>query len=296
MSSLLSDPVVVRALATIALLALVAGLRFVTFRLIRRRADILHEDQRRKLFYVRSALSAILVVGLLSIWLGQLQNLLLSLTAVTLAIVIATKELLLCISGFVLRAGSGLFSIGDWIEIGDFRGEVTDHSLLSTTILEVESPAHGHGYSGRSLVLPNSLFLLHPVRNENFARNYALHRFTVTVEPGIHVGKALACIQEKAELASRPFLEVASRYNTLIERKLGVDMQGPEPIVSINTTDLGNLQFQVLLFCPTREAQKLENAITAEFLDAVGDDTIPRIAAPPLGQASGNKVDAATGV
>lgn len=275
MDGLFQDPLVLRIIATALLVLLVVVLRIVSFRLIRQRADILNEDQRRRLFYARSALSLLLVVGLLTIWLGQLQNLLLSLTAVTVAIVIATKELLMCISGFVLRAGSGLFSVGDWIEVNGIRGEVTDHDLLSTTLLELEPPNHGHGYSGRSLVLPNSVFLLHPVRNENFARNYTMHRFDLTLEPGVDVGKALNWLEDKARALSEPFQDVARRYNAMIERKLGVDMHGPDAMISVGTTDLGKIRFQVLLFCPTGEAFGLQKSITAAFLDAVDSDAIP---------------------
>ena len=66
----------------------------------------------------------------------------------------------------------------------------------------------------------------------------------------------------------------------MIERMLGVDMQGPGVIVSVNTTDLGNVQFQVLLSCPTQGAFVLERTITTEFLDAVGSEAIPGRRAP----------------
>ena len=275
MTTVFDDPVITRVLVTVALLLLIAALRLLLFRLIRRGADVLEDDQRRRLFYARSALSALLIVGLLVIWLGQLQNLLLSLTAVTVAIVIATKELLMCISGFVLRTGAGVFSIGDWIEVDGIRGEVTDHNLLSTTLLELESPSHGDGYSGRSIVLPNSIFLNHPVRNENFAQSFALHSFTITLEPRIEVAKALGWLKEKSGQLCEAFQDAAKRNNAMIEKKLGVDIQGPEAAISVATTDLGRTAFHISLFCPKEQIFALEQSITAEFLDAVGTDSIP---------------------
>ncbi|TQV83765.1 mechanosensitive ion channel domain-containing protein [Denitrobaculum tricleocarpae] len=275
MTTLLNDPLIVRGLVTVALLLLVAALRLLLFRLIRRGADVLQEDQRRQLFYTRSALSALLVIGLLVIWLGQLQNLLLSLTAVTVAIVIATKELLMCISGFVLRTGASVFSIGDRVEVDGIRGEVTDHSVLSTTLLELAPASQGDGYSGRTVVLPNSVFLQHPVRNENFSPSFALHSFDITLETRVNVAMALHWLQTKSDQLCEPFLEAAKRSNAMAEKKLGVDIQGPEASISLGTSDLGRTVFRISLFCPKKEVFALEKLITAGFLDAIGSDVIP---------------------
>lgn len=275
MGDLLRDPLVVRALATIALIIVVAALRYLGRRVIRGKADILDEGQRQKLFYMRSALGAVLIIGLLFIWLGQLQNLLLSLTAVVVAIAIATKELLMCIGGFFLRAGAGLFSVGDWIEVNGVRGEVTDHSLLSTSLLELEPTSDGHDYSGRSLEVPNSLFLTNPVRNENFARNYALHRFSITTEQGIEVRTALSWLTNRSKELCAPFEDVARRYNSMIERKLGVDMRGPDAVVGVRTTELGKVQFQLLVFCPTSEVSNIELTMMSELLDLLGTGSLP---------------------
>jgi small-conductance mechanosensitive channel len=257
------------AVAT-ALLAVIAFAgRELALRIIRRGRHVLSEQQRRRMFYARGAFNMLFAVGLVAIWLAQLQSLLLSLTAVIVAVVIATKELILCISGFVLRAGARLYSVGDWIEVNGIRGEVVEHSVLSTTLLELEPPVNGHVYTGRSVVLPNSLLLLHPVRNENFARNYVLHRFMLTVGPGVDAQAARAWLQQRSAELCRPFAEVARRYNALLERKLGVGMPGPAPVIVVSTTDLGNVQFNIMLFCPTGRSLELEQALTTEFLGRV---------------------------
>jgi small-conductance mechanosensitive channel len=269
----LSDEALIRIALTLAVVGLVLALRHFATRFIRKGADILDEGQRKRLFYSRSALNLLLAVALLIIWLGQLQNLVLSLTAVTVAIVIATKELLMCLSGFLLRTGSHAFAVGDWVEVAGIRGEVTDHNLLSTTLLEIHDPGHGHRYTGRSLVIPNSLFLTTPVRNENFARNYCIHDFSIHTAAELDPSKAVAWLEEEARRSCRPFEEVSRRYNAMIDRKLGVDVPGPDPEVTLRTTDLGHFEFEVLIFCPTREAAKLERQITLQFLDktAKGD-------------------------
>jgi small-conductance mechanosensitive channel len=271
LEALISNEALVRLALSLVVVGLIFAVRRLATRWIRAGADILDEEQRKRLFYLRSALNLLLAVSLFVIWLGQLQNLVLSLTAVTVAIVIATKELLMCLSGFLVRTGSRAFSVGDWIEVNGIRGEVTDHNLLSTSLLEVHDPDHGHRYTGRSLIIPNSVFLTNPVRNENFARNYSILDFSITLPKPALPGPATEWLQERTVQACKPFEDVSRRYNATIDRKLGVDVPGPEPRITVKTSDLSLLCFEVLLFCPTREAWALEQEVTLAFLEKVAE-------------------------
>jgi hypothetical protein len=255
--TLLAGPLVRPVLYSLAVVASFSALRLLALRLVRGRASVLSDDQRRRMFVARVVSNAGIAVGLAAIWAVQIQDFVLSLTAVLVAVVIATKELILCLSGFVLRTGAGSFGLGDWVE---------DFSVLSTTLLELETPVNGHGYTGRTLTIPNSVFLTTPVRNENFARNYVVHRFSLTAAPGLDPAAAKSWIETRAAELGLPFADVARRYNALIERKLGVRIPGPGPTVIVSTTDLGNVQFGVVLFCPTARAVETEQTLTTEFL------------------------------
>jgi len=276
------DELLARALASFLLILGMVLLRRAGRRLIRRDAELLSESQRRQLFYLRMGTNLLLAVGLGAIWLSEIQSMALSVTAVLVAIVIATKELLMCLAGFLVRTGSRSFSVGDWIEVNGVRGEVIDYSPLSTGLLELEGEVNGHAYTGRTVTIPNAWYLSHPVVNETFAKNYALHRFAITLEPSIDLASAREALREIAERLGQPHPEVASRYNALIERKMGADLPGPEPEVTVTTTDLCKVRFSVLLFCPTRQAVSIESEITAEFLQLVLSG---RLAANPAAES-----------
>lgn len=106
----------------------------------------------------------------------------LSLIAFAVAFVVAIKELFMCLSGSVLKTSSGAFRVGDRIQVRDFRGDVIDQTLLSTTLLEVGPGKLTHQRTGRKLVLPKSLFISDPVTNESFIHAYGLHVFTVPIK------------------------------------------------------------------------------------------------------------------
>jgi len=275
MQQWLSDPLVVRLFVTALLIVSIAVARSVIAARIARREHVADERRRRDLFYMRRGLSLALVIGLFMISTGQIQSVLLSLTAVTVAIVIATKELLMCVSGFLLRTTGKLFSVGDWIECNGMRGEVTDLTLLSTTLLERETGARGYGFNGRTLILPNSVFLSHPVHREFPGRSFVSHRFAITLENPIDASTAVDWLAQRASEVCQPFIEEARTRKASLQRKMGVTLSGVEPTVTMSTTDLGKIQLHIALFCPTAKAVELEQSITADFLAAVRDGRIP---------------------
>ena len=275
MQQWLTDPLVVRLFVTVLLIVSIAAARSVIAARIARRENVADERRRRDLFYMRSGLSLALVLGLFTIWIGQIQSVLLSLTAVTLAIVIATKELLMCVSGFLLRTTGKLFSVGDWIECNGMRGEVTDLTLLSTTLLERETGAHGYGFNGRILIVPNSVFLTHPVHRESPGRSFVSHRFAITLENPVDASAAIDWLSRRASDACQTFIEEARTRKATLQRQMGVTLGSVEPTVTVATTDIGKIQLQVALFCPTERSVEIEQAITADFLAAVRDGRIP---------------------
>jgi hypothetical protein len=255
-------------ITVVMVLLFVIGRRLAT-RYMRGGAEVLDASRRRRVFYARSAFNLGLAVALLVIWLGHLQDIMLSLTAVIVAVVLATKEIIMCVSGFALRTGTGLYSVGDWIEVNGVRGEVSDYNLLSTTLLELAPPKRGHGYTGNLIVIPNSLFLTHSVRNERLSRHYVLHPFVVTVEPVLNVGEALAWWTTQAASACADFAEEAERVSMAVDRALSADVQGPAPLVHVGTSDTARVNFQIQLFCPAARAHALEVSLTSDFLSAV---------------------------
>jgi small-conductance mechanosensitive channel len=128
-------------------------LRAVLARYIRKSVEST-ELRRRWLVQTRNALLLVLIFGLIVIWAEELRTLALSIVAIALAFVVATKELILCITGSIIKSGSRSFNIGDRIQVKDFRGDVIDQNLLATTILEVGPGRLTHQRTGRMADIP----------------------------------------------------------------------------------------------------------------------------------------------
>lgn len=238
--------------------------RIVNF--IRKDNDILNETHRLWISRTKNFTVMIMTLLLISLWWVELEKFAFSIAAVAVAIVIASKELILCLSGSILRATSNAFNIGDWIRAGDDYGEVIEHNVLSTVVQEIDFPNNNYNYTGKTVTIPNSKFLTETVKNMNFMRRYVYHTFTITTDNRINVFAIRAHIFEKMNEYTQEFLEVGRRYNNVIEKRLGVDLPGEEPYIRITTTHLGHLDFTIILFCPTEQAVSLEQRISADFM------------------------------
>lgn len=213
---------------------------------------------------MRLATFLALVVGLVGVWSTQLETVALSAVAFAAAMVIATKELILCVSGSVVRAAGAGFNVGDRIEIAGFRGDVIAHGLLTTTLLEV-GPAHRR--TGRSVTLPNALFVNTAVINESFHRAYVLHTFAVPIAEGVDWREAERQVRTAAEQACADFLKAAEEAMTSAAEKHGMSAPTVTPRVLLQLPEAGKPQFLVRVPTPTLDKARTEQAVLHRYLD-----------------------------
>ncbi len=166
---------------SIGLFILVSFFRIYLIRQISSSKKIPLNDRRQWIVTVKTILLFVLLVGLIIVWAEELRTFAVSLVAVAAAFVIAFKEVIMNISGYFSRVSAKPFSIGDRIEVNGIRGDVIDQNLFFTRILEIGPGQMTNQYTGRSINLPNSLYLTHSIINESFTHDYTLHVFVVPV-------------------------------------------------------------------------------------------------------------------
>lgn len=281
-------PPFVDLIASLILLVVLLIMRMIANRLLKSKTDAQPHVQRRWFATIRNVFLFLLLLGLALIWAPQLRTFALSLTAVAVAVVVATKELILCFSGSFMRASSRAFFVGDWIEVGAVRGEVVDHSVFVTKLQQFE-PGSFH-YTGRTVTIPNSAFFASPIHNLTIGRDYIFHSFSITAEPSFNIVAEAARIDAVIQRHYGPYEAEARRINASLERRAGVDLLDPEVSVRYTTTDIGKYRVNIRLFCPTGLAEKLENDISrdlmSDFHDLAKRDRAADTSAPSGGSSS----------
>jgi small-conductance mechanosensitive channel len=251
----------------------VVVLRFILLRAVVERESVPLDVRRRLVVQIRNVLGFVFVLGLFFILANELRAFAVSLVAIAVAVVLATKELILCLSGTALRIGANAYTIGDRIEINGVRGNVIDQTFLATTILEI-GPGHVTSqYSGRAIVFPNSLLLVHPLINETYMKEYIVHVMTIPLAVTDDWQAAEKILLGIADEACQPFLERAARHMKELEGKNWMDVPSVTPRVSIQIPEPGRVNLLLRIPTPAHRTSRLEQVILRRFLMAFRGST-----------------------
>lgn len=273
-----SESLIRLMISTLLLILVIATSRFVLRRFIRRNIQS-SEMRRRWLIQLRNILLIVLVLGLVVIWGHELRTFALSMVAIAVALVIATKELILCVSGALIKGGARSFNIGDRIQVKEFRGDVIDQNLLTTTILEVGPGKSMQQRSGRLIVLPNSLFASEAVINESYSQEFVLHTFSVPFLREHDWRAAQEKLLQLAQKYSEPYLDQAKRHFARLSYRTGLEQPVVDPRVTIQLHCAEELHLIVRLPTKEHDRNQTEQAILVELFaeqDFIGDSVLKR--------------------
>lgn len=237
--------------------------RWIIARAIRRTVSSV-ELRRRWLTQIRNGLLLILALGLIMIWGSELRTLALSLVAIAVAVVVATKELILCLTGSIIKSGASSFNLGDRIQIKDFRGDVIAQNLLATTLLEVGPGKLTHQRTGRMIVVPNALFVSEPLINESYTHDYVLHVFVVPFKRDEDWHGAQQALLQAANEFCAPYLDSVRAHMKRMSDNRGLDAPSVEPRVSLQVPNAGELHLVVRIPTKSNNRSAVEQQILTD--------------------------------
>jgi small-conductance mechanosensitive channel len=252
-------------LLSIAILAIATVLKAITSQLARKVRKRAADGSKHVSHSIRHLINLVTVLLLLLIWSSEIQNFALSVAAFAVAIVFATREFIQSIIGFLYLVSTRPFRVGDWIQIDGDYGEVAEISWVKTTLLEIDMKTYQ--ITRRTISVPNSKLVVSTIKNLNFIKRYVTHSFSIVRNENYNGYPLYSKLLKRANFYCEEFIEVASRYNAIIERKLDATISGPEPEIRFSTTDIGDFKVHVTLFCPTEMALELEHKLTADFMN-----------------------------
>ena len=233
---------------------------------LRRHPHYSIEEKRRSLVLSRNLTLILTIFGLAVIWATQIQTLALSMFAVAAAIVVATKELIMCLSGSILRSVTKQYSVGDYIEVDGLRGRVVDINLLNTLMMQIgPNPLVGQ-LSGKTLSFPNSLLLNHSVRRDNILGDYVIH--TVEIPVPIHFDSDVIVGRLKAVLEPlcQPYVPAIQRHLENVQAEKLFITPAAQPRVTRVPHDDKVYLIIVRYASPVAKRLEIQQAVLDEFL------------------------------
>ena len=224
------------------------------------------EKRRKWLIQIRNLSVILFILGTGLIWGTELKTFAISIAAIAAAFVLATKELILCVSGGVLKVSNDLFGIGDWIQIGEYRGEVVDHSFLTTKLRQIGPGSNCHQFTGNLVKIPNSIFLSSVLINESVTGSFCLHTFKVNVGPSENIEKLESRLRLSANQVTESYKEQARRNLTKINKAEAFDSPSVDPRITIEQVKHEDYNLICRVVAPSRQRGKIEQEILRKYL------------------------------
>ena len=275
-------------LASVALVVSLLAARLVAGRALKAREHLPPQVVRRWTANVRNLLLLVAFAGLVMIWAPQLRTFALSLTAVAVAVVVATKELILCLSGSALRTFTRSYSVGDYVEIGGTRGEVLDYNLLATTLYEFDKREGSFTTTGRNVIVPHSMLFGSPTRTEGTAGARVRHVFEMNFEPEVNLFAKRASIARTVKEAQARCEDEHARTSPRSDVKAH-GSHVPAARIGFGTTEIGKYRLEIMISALPELVGETESAIAC----ALGDWQHELRTSEPGGAASaGGAADA----
>jgi small-conductance mechanosensitive channel len=252
-----------RLVATGAVVALCVAFSWLWSKLMNRGdAQQSADTKRARLVWSKNLIWTIGTLCVIGIWGSKIAGFALSLAAVTGAILIVSKELLVCALGYLLIAVSRPYRVGNFIELGGYSGRVIDIDVFSTTLVETGSAKQ---LTGKTVAFPNSLLISSGVRNLSATGEYMIDLYRFVLPFDCDIIKAERCALEAAEQATSEWRNLADAHFQRIEAAAFIDLPSSRPKVLWEPLDYRSHGLTIRYSCPIEARVATEQEIFRLF-------------------------------
>ncbi len=213
------------------------------------------------------------VVGLFiitSIWVEEVKSLLTFLGLLSAGIVIALKDPLTDLAGWVFLIWRKPFDVGDRIQLGQHAGDVIDIRIFQFTIIEIGNWVDADQSTGRLLHVPNSKIFSEVLANYSAGFNYIWHEIGVLVTFESNWKKAKDILNKVVNEHSEHISKPAEKKIKEASKKYMIFYKNLTPIVYTSVKDSG-VMLTMRFLCDPRQRRGYEQEIWEVILKEFGN-------------------------
>ncbi|RPJ54343.1 MAG: mechanosensitive ion channel family protein [Methanobacteriota archaeon] len=255
----------------------IAGLFFVIRILFKTIVDNRIVDPKMRYSFAKGVVLlfyALTVVAVAVIWIENTQALLVSSGIIAAGIAIALQDVFKNVAGSIYAVTSGVYRVGDRIEVNGIFGDVIDIGLASTTLMEFGGWIHGDQPTGRLTVLPNGQVVTSTVYNYTKDYNFIWDEISVPVTYSSDWKKAASLFSEILEEQTRESVAHAHREIRAIGEQYYFPKKVVDPQVFLALTD-NWVTFSLRYVTPVRDRRAMRDRLSRRILEAIeGSDRV----------------------
>ena len=234
--------------------------------------------QDKKTKYSISKLISVLYIGvffavLISIWSKDATQITVASGLAGAGIAIALQDLFKNAAGGVILFLTGLYKVGDRIEINGKSGDVMDIGIMYTTLLEIKDWVSGDQATGRLVSIPNGSILSNTVNNYTKDHDFIWDEIQLPISYSSDWQFAYDKILELVTNETKEIVEHANKDISKLEEKYYLDKRTAEPAIYLSATD-NWISFTIRYPTMVRGRRFLRHKITKLILDELAKNKI----------------------
>lgn len=231
------------------------------------------DARRRALNAIRNAIIAVSGLLIFQLWNDELRSILFSIAAIGAGLLIVNKEAIMNVSGGFHRAILGLYSTGDFIQVGEFSGKVLAYDMTTTTLLEKGAAGL---FTGVTIRIPNSLLITHGVRHWAATGRYSMEMVRVPVAATEPIARHKACLKAAGEEVCQAYLDDAAAHFQKWESSSMVALPSVRPAVFIDPVNEKQVDLVLRLPVPTENRVKHIQRALDGYYGRVAENTLKK--------------------
>ena len=243
------------------------------------RGEITAEKRRLHLVWARNVIWFVVLLVIVSVWASTLAGFALSLAAVAGAILIVSKELVMCIHGYLYVTLVQPYKMGDVIEFNGLHGRVVDIDMFATTLVEFDKAGQR---TGKVAEFPNGLLLTHPLKNASPNGAYTLHAIRMPLPAGAErdLAHAEGIALAAADRATAAWRDDAMAHFRRASEENFIALPSGKTKTSWDFSDPEQLVLVVRVACPSEERARVEQAVFRDTWSALAP-AVPDLSEAP---------------
>ena len=235
-------------------------------------------------FLILSAVAFFIVM--LQVWVENTESLVISYGIIAAGIAIALQDLFRNFVGGIIIALTGVYRIGDRIEVDGTSGDIMDVGIMNTTMMEIQGWVDADQPTGRIVVMPNSIVINSKIYNYTKDHNFVWDEITI---PLTYDSNWKAAIEKFLGIIKAETGDLTIQAEREVERlgeKYYLPKKVTEPAVYVRLTD-NWVQLGIRYVSESRNRRAVSDILNRKILDDIASSDSYRVASESY-EISGN--------
>jgi len=194
---------------------------------------------------------------------------------------VALQDMFKSLVGGIVIFLTGIYRVGDRIEVNSKSGDVMDIGILYTTLMEMKEWVLGDQPTGRLSAIPNSYVLSSTVNNYTKDHPYIWDEITIPITYDSDWSEAISKIANITERETKVVTQAAEKSVSKLGERYYTSKWSIEPAVFLRLTD-NWIEFNIRYITDVRQRREIHTNLSRMLLEEIQDSEKVRLASETL--------------